>query len=762
MRTTRSACFFVLLSVFALGGFAASAPAQYAWFDRSPLPLARYRHAMAFDVARGCTVLFGGMAGRESNQTWELHGAEWVLREPATRPPVRQGHAMAYDAARQRVVLFGGYEKSTFYGDTWEWDGVNWTQVMTTVAPAPRGNHALAYDAKRRVTLLFGGSARAWLDDTWEWDGNTWQQRASSVHPNPRRDHALAYDLARGKCVLFGGFGMEAEGDVSYTHLGDTWEWDGSAWSESHPNMAPSARAAHALAYDVQRQRCVLYGGADTSVRFSETWEWDGLQWALRTAPVGPQARSGHRLAYDLLRKKTILFGGEIPGGYGVLLPQDTWEWDGTAWVALPMPPNPPPPSRHIAYDSARQVTVLFGSDGKTWEWDGVAWSLRNPATKPRPNDSSAITYDEARRRVVLYVGSNYHETWEWDGIDWKQLFPSNSPTDRVQYALAYDAQRQRVVLFGGWWYGVYLDDTWEWDGSQWTQANPIVRPRRRRYHAMTYDPVLRKVLLFGGYTDHAYFNDLSDTWVWDGVTWLELRPSNVPFARSSHGLAADLGRQRVVLFGGKSSGMSGRIFDDVWEWNGSDWVLFHNITPRPVARSGHGFCYDVARGRCVAFGSDATAYWLAADTWEYASPAPAHYLRFGSACAGLAPAPMLSAVAGDLPWIGANLRLEVGPIGANTVPFVLMGTSRTAWGALTLPLSLDSIGMPGCKLFADPALVLPMTLGATHGSVSMAVPQSVSLLGQLFFQQGLVADPSANALGLVTTNAAEGRIGAR
>ncbi len=122
---------------------------------------------------------------------------------------------MAYDSARGVTVLYGGD-----LGDTWEWNGAigSWTQRSTT-GPEPRSGHAMAYDSARGVTVLFGGGpSGGYLADTWEWDGTTgiWTQR-STTGPSPRRYHAMVYDGARGVTVLFGGF---------YSgNLDDTWEY---------------------------------------------------------------------------------------------------------------------------------------------------------------------------------------------------------------------------------------------------------------------------------------------------------------------------------------------------------------------------------------------------------------------------------------------------------------------------------------------------------------------------------------------------------
>ena len=79
---------------------------------------------MAFDEARGRTVMFGGGSDSEMSDTWEYDGIEWLETTPSDSPPARSSHAMVYDTARRCVVLFGGWNSGTWLGDTWEyrWD----------------------------------------------------------------------------------------------------------------------------------------------------------------------------------------------------------------------------------------------------------------------------------------------------------------------------------------------------------------------------------------------------------------------------------------------------------------------------------------------------------------------------------------------------------------------------------------------------------------------------------------------------------------
>jgi len=226
-------------------------------------------------------------------------------------------------------------------------------------------------------------------------------------------------------------------------------------WVQRTPARNLLARTNHAMAYDVARQRVVLFGGGRTG---DETWEWDGVQWTQRTPKVSPPPRKDHAMVYDTVRRRVVLFGGT---GNSYLA--DTWEWDGTTWTQRQPTVSPPARTSHaMAYDQARQRVVLFGGNGGSaelmdhWEWDGTTWTQRNPAALPWKRGGHAMAYDAKRQRVVMFGGFSQQGgmsspiIWEWDGVNWSFKNPQFNPQQRSDHVMAYDAGRQRVVLFGG------------------------------------------------------------------------------------------------------------------------------------------------------------------------------------------------------------------------------------------------------------------------------------------------------------------------
>ncbi len=279
------------------------------WTQRNPATSAGsvVRAAAAYDAMRQQTVRFGGLSpviGNDVDQTWLWDGTDWTMPTGGPKPSPRQGHAMAWVASRQAVLLCGGtYLDSSWSSDTWEWDGVSWAQ-LNAGSPGERAYHAIAYDGARDRVVLFGGTAFG-IDsgETWELDpaGPTWAKRAPAQSPPARAKHAMVYDEARHVTVLFGG---ETLGGA--TRFADTWEWDGTTWTDTTRTPGPEARSEAAMAYDTGRSKAVLFGGFGAAGPIADVWELAGSTWALVDA-AGPDAGWQSPMAYDVARKRSVL-----------------------------------------------------------------------------------------------------------------------------------------------------------------------------------------------------------------------------------------------------------------------------------------------------------------------------------------------------------------------------------------------------------------------------------------------------------------------
>jgi hypothetical protein len=225
----------------------------------------------------------------------------------------------------------------------------------------------MVYDPNRQRLVLFGGvnvGNIARSNDTWEFDGTTWTQIITANSPPIRASPGMAYDSQRQRVVLFGS-----------TTSSDTWEYDGTNWTQRTPGAFPPARSQTPMAFDAANSVSVIFSGYDASpamTAFTDTWTWSGASWSRRTTNTNPSARWGHALvaAQDGL----LLFGGSTATAVYV---NDTWLWNGRSWISRA--PAMSPSARYIhgmAFDSVRGKLVVFGGYGTggnvladTWEY---------------------------------------------------------------------------------------------------------------------------------------------------------------------------------------------------------------------------------------------------------------------------------------------------------------------------------------------------------------------------------------------------------
>jgi len=566
------------------------------WLERDPAgsPAAREGLAMAYDAARGRIVLFGGAAESSGacgspettmcSDTWEWDGVGWGRHTPDRVPPARAQAALAYDAARGRTILFGGERFIPngvgYLGDTWEWDGETWTERVLAEGPSARFGHALAYDPVRERVVLFGGDdGGVMLADTWEWDGDSWQQAEPRESPRSRRFHALAWDGRHESLLLYAG----NDGGP----FDDTWRYDGETWTRLQPPLSPLARAGHAAAWDGEQ---VVVGGPGDGAG----WTWDGDTWD-EPGPEGP-APAGRRyagLASDTTRSRVLLFGGD-PGEPGLCgeaderLCADTWTWDGEAWRQEAPEHAPAPRSMHgLAYDPMRERAVLFGgcaaldergncvaTVADTWEWDGADWLLRSTPVAPSPRSGPLLAYDPVSRVVALHGGvatagetcgdaeRRCVDSWSWDGDSWREEPDGPAPPARSESAWSWDPRGRGFVLYGGAGWetgacgeadGILCSDTWTYASPLWANRQPAHDAGARWGHALGLDAARGRVVLFAGYRGFGQLR--ADTWTWTGDDWREEALFAPAPGRYGHSLAHDPAGGGLLLFGGSGSG---------------------------------------------------------------------------------------------------------------------------------------------------------------------------------------------------------------
>ncbi len=212
----------------------------------------------------------------------------------------------------------------------------------------------------------------------------------------------MAYDYADGYVVLFGGWN-------SVSMLGDTWKFEGGAWSELTPQVSPPARQYASMVYDARDGYVLLFGGGNGgNSTLSDTWSFKGGTWQELFLSTSPPSRQDAAMAYAPSDGYVVLFGGS--GAAGVF--GDTWKYGGGNWVEL-MPPASPAPRRGtgLAYDEQASDLVLFGGYdllggfGDTWLFKQGTWQPGFPAPSPSLRGAFGFTNDSADGYVLLVGG---------------------------------------------------------------------------------------------------------------------------------------------------------------------------------------------------------------------------------------------------------------------------------------------------------------------------------------------------------------------
>jgi hypothetical protein len=311
-------------------------------------------------------------------------------------------------------------------------------------SPQPRGGTAIAYDSVRGVTVLFGGcqgtncNSGPYLGDTWEWNGTSWSEVATGNGPSARATGSMVFDQANDVTVFFGG-GINS----NETDYNDTWTWNGKTWNEVVPNGAagsPPARNGAGMVWDTSQNVAVLFGGNVTGFeQLSDTWEWNGDSWSNVTPSSGPAARCYFPMIYDQTNSVVMLWGGCSSSGCSDPL-SDTWTWNGSTW------------------------TERSGGGG-------------GQAPQPGAPGIFSMAYNASTSQGILYGASPASSTWGWNGV-WTEFPPSGGSPPATNGVLAYDSQRNVVVYFGGATAtGTPLAQTWEWSGNSWQNLTPPACP---------------------------------------------------------------------------------------------------------------------------------------------------------------------------------------------------------------------------------------------------------------------------------------------
>lgn len=546
-----------------------------------PGPGPRQEPTLVWDPDGQRALLFGGYwEGRFFADLWELapDRAAWRLLRPLGRPPpARFRHSAVWDPAQKQLLVFGGRNASGDLDDTWRYDATanRWEELgPVALRPAPRSHHSAVWDPIARRMIVSGGLHGDPLRDLWSFDPSTatWSRLPSQTSLSGAFGHGSVWDSRRDQLVITGGTGSGARGQV--------WSYrtTGAGWRRASDGREFRGHAVGPPAWDPSSRQIFLFAQPEVG---AEPWLWtfrvESATWGrVNLRPAAPTSRTGHSVIWRESKREALLFGG---GRGPAHLMGDLWNYTALtgSWTSISAQGSSPPPraDHAAAWDEAGQRMFVFGGRGvggplaDLWVLDGTTHRWRQTETtgpSPGPRQEHVAVWDDTRHRLLVYGGvrdgAALGDLWSFDPATnaWAQLVSAqDGPPGRYRLAAAWDRTAARLWILGGYggaFPGAYLDDLWMFDTAQehWIQIGaspPWPKPRAR--HGAVWDVGRRRLLVFGGFAGGVDY--LSDLWAFDAATaaWSEL-PGGSP--RAGHGTVWDDAAGRLLIVGGQASGM--------------------------------------------------------------------------------------------------------------------------------------------------------------------------------------------------------------
>jgi hypothetical protein len=312
---------------------------------------------------------------------------------------------------------------------------------------------------------------------------------------------------------------------------------------------------------------------------------------------------------------------------------------------------------------STETAKMMSTTDGGV---DGGADAGACPPSALRPSgrkDVDGVLVPDAKK-LLLYGGDEapfdptaatqprqlVDETWRLDLAcgTWERL-PAVGAGARAGYAAAFDAKRNRMIIVGGQ-LGTTADpplvnDVWALDltALTWSELHPTGTPPSPRVsHRAVFDDARDRMLVFGGTRSRlsgpalGELMELSFAASADGA-WTQLTASDAPGAPSKrYDVAMATDGKVALVFGGAASFST--YYNDVWLFDlaANAWRKAPVATTAPSQRFAMRAAFDPTRSKFWLFGGhDLGSLGLRNDTWTVALDATATTATFAQVLAG-------------------------------------------------------------------------------------------------------------------------------
>ena len=402
--------------------------------------------------------------------------------------------------------------------------------------------------------------------------------------------------------------------------------------------------------------------------------------------------------------------------------------------------------------------------------WDGSSWSPLGAGVDGVVNAVVELANGDLAVGGIFATagGVTVNNIARWDGQNWSPLGSGMS-----YWVNALTIMPNGDLVAGGAFSmagGVPANRVARWDGAAWSPLGPGINNGIVMSLLAKPDGTVLAGGLFGvaGSVAIAY---------WDGTSWLPLSTGMSGGAFTSIADMQLLPNGDVVVVGGFSSA-GGQSANNIARWDGASWSALGTGTDAPVAavqRMPNGdlivggyfttaggvaamrlarwdgvawspvaagpndairVITPMANGDLLAGGNFTSVGALAVGrVARLTTSCPAAAAAYGVACSGSAGLNELTAT--TLPWIGADFHARTTGLPANALA---VGAFAAAQLSLPLP-QVHPLGAPGCVLLVTDEILLqfPINNGGVHTSI--AIPDSMALVGANFYHQVVVVE---------------------
>lgn len=252
---------------------------------------------------------------------------------------------------------------------------------------------------------------------------------------------------------------------------------------------------------------------------------------------------------------------------------------------------------------------------------------LQNPEFQI-PRLGFSVVYNSQTKRLNYFGGMDpikkefHNDLWELDQDGWKKIpINGNLPAERAFMGMVFDRRTNNLLLHGGLGsLGNIFGDTWTFDGVNWEIIDSSLSAYPRLGFSLTNNLKNETVVLFGGATPQGRYNiALNDTWIWDGIDWVQQFPATSPPPRSSGNMVFSPIENCVILIGGESERGG---YDDAWLWNGTSWLERSSLSLKHVALESRAIIFDTNKNSLLLVGKkavdqDIDAWILDGEKWR-------------------------------------------------------------------------------------------------------------------------------------------------